>query len=136
MSLKFYQNATDGAKDGTLISSSDGTAPVIFDGMYPGASTVSKTISIAIRADAGEVWRFVNLTCKGTSLAKFKLDGTNLGSYGSAKLWVDVQPARSCFIRKVTDTNIVFSVTAEASPSDTGSPDTSVSLVAWGWRVS
>ena len=137
LSLKFYKNATDGAKDGTLISSSDGTSPIIIDGMYPGAATVSKTIgNIAIRADDGEVWRFVNLTFKGTNLAKFKFAGDSVGTTLASKLFASSNPARNCLIKKVTDANIVFSVNAEASPSDSGSPDTSVDIVAWGWRIS
>jgi hypothetical protein len=131
-------NATDGLQDGTLISSSDGTAPVVFDGMYPGAATVSKTVgNLAIRADAGEVWRFVNLTFKGTSINRFIFTGANVGNSLSYKLaTTNTTNAVDALLKKVTDVNIGFSVTADAAPADSGSPDTSVQMVSWGWRVS
>lgn len=129
MALRFYRNATAGARDGVLVSSGDETAPIIFDGMYPGVATVSKTLSnIAIRADSGEVWRFVYLTCRGTNAVKFKIDSVN----GSTIIGTN----RSALIKKVDDTNTLLSINTEASPSDTGSPDTTVDLVAWGVRIS
>lgn len=127
MGLKFYKNATAGTKDGVLLSSGDGTEPIIFDGMYPGVATVSKSFSnIAIRADDGEVWRCVYLTCKGTNAGKFYISASN--TY--------ISTSYNALIRKVTDTNTLITVTAEASPTDAGSPDTSVDLVAWGVRIS
>jgi len=132
MGLHFYLNGTEGQKDGILISSGDLTNPIVFDGMYPGSATVKKTVNVAIRADAGEVWRFINIVLKGTHAHRFTFGGYQRAMGNSAP--IALGEGGGLLILKVTDTNKVFQLTAAAAPTDTGSPDTTVKLVSWGWQ--
>jgi len=133
MGLHFYLNGTEGQKDGILISSGDLTNPIVFDGMYPGSATVKKTVNVAIRADAGEVWRFVNIVLKGTHAHRFTF-ANYADWYMSSTKAIALGTGGGLLILKVTDTNKVFQLTAAAAPTDTGSPDTTVKLVSWGWQ--
>lgn len=131
MGLKFYINGTVGAKDGTLVSSGNMMSPIVFDGMYPGASGSQVSKTIFIRADDGETWRDVNMQFKGSTSARFEYSSPSSGfvtGYDSGN------PQVILFLPKVTSNNISFVVTAKSLSSESTSPDTSVSLVAWGWQ--
>ena len=130
MGLHFYHGGTEGAADGTLISSGDLSAPAIFDGMYPGTSSVSVTRKICIRADNGETWRDVNVQLKGNVNQRMRISVISKGCQG----WVPSNPPGlfSLFLPQVSSVNIAFNVVASAVSTENNSPDTSVSLIAFG----
>lgn len=139
MALHFYLGATSGNADGTLISSGDNTAPVVFDGMYPATgSWASKTVStIAIRADSGEVWRRVHVTLQfndsATSFQYASITASSAAASQGVYYTYGSYMKNVLFIKKVTDVNIMLTVSMLAYGSDTsGSPDTNIKLVAWG----
>ena len=123
MALHFYGGAvTIGGTNGTLLSSGDGSAPLVFDGMFPGASDVTKKLTIAVRADPGEQWYHCVISLKGTYQNRFYLSNyaytsTNM-SFGN-----------SLYYPIVGDTNKLLDITAYAGPTDPTGPDTSVDLV-------
>lgn len=130
LALHFYLNGSTGNRDGTLLSSGDWSNPLVFDGLYPGAASVFKTLTIHIRADMGETWRAVNLQFKGTNNARFKFTGGV--SYFQTTGFYDPGYGATAFFLKIQDINFAVPIKVEATPKDTNSPDTSVQLVAWG----
>ena len=130
MGLHFYLGGSEGATDGTLISKGDLSAPVIFDGMYPGASSVTVTRKICIRTDAGETWRDVNIQLKNNVNQRLRISVISKGCQG----WVSSNPPGlfSLFLPELTGVNIAFNVIATAVSTENNSPDTSVSLIAFG----
>lgn len=133
MGLHFYFGGSEGATDGTLISSGDLSAPAIFDGMYPGGSPVTVTRKICIRADSGEIWRDVNVQLKGNTNQRMRIQVISKGCQG----WVSSTPPGlfSLFLPQVSSVNISFTVQASAVSTESNSPDTSVSLIAFGRMV-
>lgn len=130
MGLHFYYGGTLGAADGTLISSGDLTSPLIFDGMYPGSSTSSVAKTLFLRADAGEIWRDVNIILREfTTTSHFSLSAPSKGFIGGY-----TASDKSIFwIPKVTDVNISMTLTASSTSTETsGSPDTSAYIIAFG----
>lgn len=135
MALHFYMGGTTGNQDGTEISNGDLTNPLIFDGAYPAAgTTLEKSITIHIRADAGETWKGVILalisTAKQNNASRANIQAeffiairgvSNSGSYATQKLQ---------YLPSVSDTNIAITVTAYFSGSATNTPDTSVKIAA------
>lgn len=128
MAIHFYKNATAGAQDGEKISEGDLTNPLVADGFYPAAgATITKDIPVAVRADAGETWRLVQLGIKSGSLdavKKYKIVGGVKHFY-----WWEGSLA---FLPTVTDTNQIITIRVSASGDETNSPDTSCQLCAFG----
>lgn len=129
MALHFYMNGTTGAQDGVEISNGDLSNPLLFDGFYAASGvTLSKTKTIHIRADAGEVWHWVlvDICDTGTSAMRFNLDsGYCLAFVGysyasSSTAYLSYNP----FFSTLSDKNIPITITVrvvggESSPSVT-----------------
>jgi hypothetical protein len=137
LAIRFYIGGTASARDGTLISSGDLTAPSIFDGMYPAAGgRVSRSVPIMMRADVGELWKNVNVQLKGAYINKWNISG-------KIPMWYAVGPSfntigRICYFISVGDVNISLgTVTGYANGSESlgVSPDTTTQLIAYGRRV-
>lgn len=139
MAIRFYIGGTEGMKNGTLISNGDGTAPIMFDGIYPGAAEVTISRTISIRADEDEEWLYINIGIDST----VKVNATaadNRIFFGNVSLdpgnvWGTTGPGQSIFVPYVGDLNRNFVVYARAKPTEVGSPDTSIRLVANGRRL-
>ena len=133
MGLHFYLYGSEGATDGTLISSGDLANPAIFHGMYPGTSPVTVTRKICIRADGGETWRDVNIQLKGNAKQRMKITIVSKGCQGAVN---NTPPGLfSLFLPQVSAANIAFNVVATAFSAENNSPDTSISLIAFGRQV-
>ena len=130
MALRLYMNGTEGMRDGTPISSGDGTAPLLLDGLYPGTSEVTLTKNICIRGDLGEEWRDVNIGIhRSPALASTderRVFTTNGGANDG--------PTNHFFYFFVGDTNRMLEIKARATPADTGAPDTAAKIFVHGWR--
>ena len=134
--IRFYMGGTTDAKDGIEISSGDMLNPIIADGFYPAiGSTISKTINLHIRADAGEIWHDVilgvidtnNIDNLGNSF-NFLLIGSNNISFTQLSQYKGIQIP---WFATLGDINKPLALTVSASGSDTNTPDTSCKLVAF-----
>lgn len=141
MALHFYMGGTTNNQDGTEISNGDLTNPLIFDGAYPAAgTTLEKSITIHIRADAGETWKGV--VVGGTSQTKMQVANRIFFGSNSRNSVINISGAnnssatRPLYLQSVSDVNIAIIVTAFFYGNDTNSPDTSVKIaVMQGCKV-
>ena len=135
--LRFYMNGTAGAKDGTEISSNTLSNPLIADGFYPASGlTVSKDITVCIRADSGETWKSVVIAVVSTGTderSKFALKAATNGKiiylYSTSS---DFLEDKFPFFPEVGDTNQTFTLTVSASGDESNSPDTTQKLMVIG----
>ena len=129
MALRFYAGGTSGLKDGTLISNGDGSAPIVFDGMYPGSADIAVSKIVMIRADEGEEWCDVNISLKAAT------------AISDANVRIDLAapdagyPGSLFFYPWVGSANKPVQLIALAKPTDTGSPDTRTDLCVNAWRL-
>ena len=127
MAIRFYMNGTKGATDGTEISNGDLTNPLVVDGFYPAAGvTVSKTVTLMVRADAGETWKGVILaiTSDTDERDKFALYSQNEIYYGDY--------CRLPFYPELKDVNQYLNLTVSANGDESNSPDTTQKLQVIG----
>lgn len=133
--MHFYKNGTAGAQDGEELSNGDLSNPLVADGFYPAAGvTVSKTLNVQIRADAGEVWHDVLVGIQQTvdtsqlgNRIRYMLSGrysAELGTNGGSRGTLP-------FFATLGDTNMPLTITVYAEGSETNSPDTTCKLVAF-----
>ena len=132
MAVRFYMNGTEGAQDGTEISNGDLSNPLVADGFYPAAGvTVSKSIPVMVRADAGEVWKCVAVAVTSTTaneINKFALNG----SHYMLMLGNGSNIANIPFFAELTDKNQALQLTVSASGDESNSPDTTQKLMVLG----
>lgn len=136
MAIRFYVNGNAGQRDGSLISNGDGSAPLMFDGMYPGSAAITIARTVLIRADLGEEWRDVDVYLKSPSQLTYASNDLANGSGTLRIAFMVVGPLLpKLFFPKIADINIPLTIYAVAKPSDTGSPDISVDIALVGTRV-
>ena len=138
MALHFYMNGTTGAQDGVEISNGDLSNPLVFDGFYAASGvTLSKTKTIHIRADAGEVWHFVLVDIIengiGSFRFEFKFDSISTGSINVGKYINFSDSSASAyaflpFIKTIKDVNIPITITASIIGGES-SPDVNAKLI-------
>lgn len=142
MAIRVYQGAvTDGGMDGVAVSehgSSNGEMfPIVIDGLYPTAATVSKEISFAIRADAGEEYWGVCVSFWDNDYNKEKI-----------KMLSDLYPIRVltgslngsdnyiAFLPVVQNKNIILRATVTADQTELGTSDTKTNImITWAKKV-
>ena len=140
MALRIYSGGTVNMKDGILVSNGDESAPIIYQGMYPGSADVQVNKKLCIRADNGEVWRDVTLyLIKGSAdyfdksysgSMRMSLSG---GPWQYSGVWE--QATAQLYFHKITDTNTIFDLWTFVKPTDSGSPDISYNLYVSGRRT-
>lgn len=132
MAIRFYMNGTEGATDGTEISNGDLTNPLVVDGFYPAAGiTVSKTVTLMVRADAGETWKGVIIAVVSSTTderSKFNISGIK------EILTVINQSGHRLtpFYPSVSNVNQALTLTVSASGNESNSPDTTQKLMMIG----
>ena len=126
--IRFYMNGTAGKQDGTEISNGDLSNPLVVDGFYPAAGvTVSKTVTVMVRADAGETWKCVQVTVGSTTTderTKYSISTPHFIRYNYST-GVPLIPSLS-------DTNQALTITVSANGSETNTPDTTQKLMVIG----
>lgn len=131
MAIRFYMNGTEGAKDGTEISSGDLSNPLVVDGLYPGAGiTVSKSVAVMIRADPGETWKgvVVAVTCKTNEINRFLINAENHICFkGNGRYY-----CKFPFLPELKDVNKQLTLTVMANGDESNSPDTTTKLQVIG----
>lgn len=131
MAIKFYKNGTTGETDGTAISENGGFSnPIIADGFFPAAGvTLTKDITIHIRADAGEDWHFVFIALQSV------VGNINMvGVVGGNCTYFESLNARQIgwYFERVPNVNTPITLRFKASGDESNAPDTSVRLAVIG----
>lgn len=138
MAIHFYYGGTDGKQDGTLISNGDLTSPLVADGFYPASGvTLSKTIPIQIRADAGETWQAVSIAFVSDTEDIYNGNAdkslVSIPTDDNSNIWSYCAGMENCFIAGgVHDTNKTFNIQIRANGDGTNSPDTSIKIITTG----
>lgn len=138
MALHFYMNGTTGAQDGVEISNGDLSNPLLFDGFHAASGvTLSKTKTIHIRADAGEVWHFVLVDIIENGIGSLRFE-FNFNSISTGRIrggkYIDFSssyPLTSVllpFIKTIKDVNIPITITASIIGGES-SPDVNAKLI-------
>ena len=137
MAIRFYVGGTPGATDGTLISSGDMTAPVIFDGMYPAAGVIAtKAKNIFVRADPGEVWMGVHMALVAPSGRIYISNYIYNASVPTISWDNNAGPnGLRMYLPKLGSVNIGFILTASINGSDLVATDLTCYLTARGVKV-
>ena len=141
MALHFYMNGTTGAQDGVEISNGDLSNPLLFDGFYAATGIeLSKTKTIHIRADEGEVWHMVTVVA-GTNSSSTKsyvfLSGSStieiLSGYSSSTSTYTnaLSNTKLCLFPVVKNNNMPITITSWVIGGEP-SPDTSIKLFVVG----
>ena len=136
MALHFYMNGTTGAQDGVEISNGDLSNPLVFDGFYAASGvTLSKTKTIHIRADAGEIWKVVTIVVTDsnkTNACKFTINIPN------ALKWVvsaNSPYGIANFYPQVSDTNLPIKIKAYVVGGETSPIISSKITVIGGIKI-
>ena len=151
MALRFYINGSRGGTDGTELSGGNGSSPIMFDGMYPGTSTIGIYRTISIRPDSGEDWRDVMILIKHNQSDPanirmcFKTDYgngyyTTLGGVNCTGIAFEYIPdlqlqIMGIYVPRLKANNSNFTIYCFAKTTDTGSPDISAEIVAFGRKL-
>ena len=127
--IRFYMNGTEGAQDGTEISNGDLSNPLVVDGFYPAAGvTVSKTVTVMVRADAGETWKLVIIAVVSTTTnerSKFAVTTEySINNSGPSNNFP--------YFPEVTSVNQALTLTVSANGGESNSPDTTQKLMIIG----
>ena len=142
MAIRVYQGTiTEGGTDGVAVSehgSANGEmAPIVIEGLYPTGATVSKPFTFAVRCDEGEEYWGVCVTFWDYDYNKLRCCVTaNNSKYTSLDSGsANSVTAKTAFIPRLTDKNVVINASAYAMTDEIGTTDTKTNIyITWAER--
>ncbi len=124
--VRFYINGTAGSQDGTEVTADN---PIVADGMFPSGSTpATKTVSVSIRADAGESYRQVLVGANSDKFTKCRITSFNNSTTQTIGL---TGGNFETVLKTVSDVNQELTFTFYATASDGATVDTSIKIYAY-----